>query len=97
MGTKRGEFHDPGDFLDGNAAAGDLESLFGTDMTMASGRCRGCGEQMMLAQTHAYLGGPGMVLRCPGCDSVLLRLVRSPTQTWLDAGGLDYVKIPAPA
>ncbi|MFI8306650.1 DUF6510 family protein [Streptomyces sp. NPDC085927] len=87
----------PPDFLDGNAAAGDLEALFGTDMTTASGRCHGCGAQMVLAQTHAYLGGPGMVLRCPGCDSVLLRLVRSPTRMWLDAGGLDYIAIPAPA
>ncbi|AVH54744.1 MULTISPECIES: DUF6510 family protein [Streptomyces] len=85
------------DFLDGNAAAGDLESLFGTDMTMATGRCHGCGEQMALAQTHAYLDGPGMVLRCPGCDGVLLRLVRSPAEMWLDASGLDYLKIPTPA
>lgn len=46
------------DFLDGNAAAGDLESLFGTDMTMASGQCHGCGKQMMLAETHAYLMRP---------------------------------------
>ncbi|CAM5619144.1 hypothetical protein GCM10010261_33350 [Streptomyces pilosus] len=87
----------PPAFLDGNAAAGDLELAFGTDMTMASGRCAGCGEQMMLAQTHAYLGGPGTVLRCPGCGSVLLRLVRSPGQTWLDAGGLGHLRIPAPA
>lgn len=84
-------------FLDGNAAAGDLQALFGTDMTMARGRCRNCGEQMMLAQTHAYLDGPGTVLRCPGCEGVLLRLVHSPSETWLDAGGLDYLKIPTPA
>lgn len=86
----------PPSFLDGNAAAGDLEFLFGTDMTRASGRCHGCGRQMTLAQTHAYLGGPGTVLRCPGCDNVLLRLVRSPGQTWLDAGGSDYLRIPTP-
>ncbi|MBZ4020409.1 DUF6510 family protein [Streptomyces purpurogeneiscleroticus] len=85
------------DFLDGNAAAGDLESLFGTDMTTASGRCSDCSKQMVLGQTHAYLDGPGMVLRCPGCESVLLRLVRSPAEIWLDAGGLDYLKIPTPA
>ncbi|MFH9174936.1 DUF6510 family protein [Streptomyces albogriseolus] len=65
---------EPG-FLDGNAAAGDLESLFGADMTMASGRCQGCGLRMRLAEAHAYLGGPGTVLRCPGCEDVLLRMV----------------------
>ncbi|MEU3300196.1 MULTISPECIES: DUF6510 family protein [unclassified Streptomyces] len=84
------------DFLDGNAAAGDLESVFGTDMTVATGRCRGCGQRMSLAQTRAYLRGPGIVLRCPGCESVLLRLVRSADQMWLDTGGLDYLRIPAP-
>ncbi|MFG3659746.1 DUF6510 family protein [Streptomyces sp. NPDC047706] len=83
-------------FLDGNAAAGDLQALFGTDMTTAWGRCRGCGEQMMLARTHAYLDGPGTVLRCPGCEGVLLRLVRSPTETWLDASGLDHLRMPIP-
>ncbi|AWW41458.1 DUF6510 family protein [Streptomyces cadmiisoli] len=84
------------DFLDGNAAAGDLESLFGTDMTMAFGRCSGCGAQMMLAETHAYLDAPGTVLRCPGCDNVLLSLVHSPTHMWLNTGGLDYLKVPVP-
>ncbi|MFI9543813.1 DUF6510 family protein [Streptomyces sp. NPDC052016] len=84
-------------FLDGNAAAGELQSLFGTDMTQASGRCRGCSAEMVLAQTHAYLGGPGTVLRCPGCEGVLLRLVRSPSRMWLDAGGLAYIQMPAPA
>ncbi|AWE54319.1 MULTISPECIES: DUF6510 family protein [Streptomyces] len=85
------------DFLDGNAAAGDLESLFGTDMTMASGQCHGCGRQMMLAETHAYLGGPGTVLRCPGCDGVLLRMVRSAHDMWLDASGLDHLRLPVSA
>jgi hypothetical protein len=84
-------------FLDGNAAAGDLADLFSTDMTMASGRCRGCGGQTLLAQTRAYLGGPGTVLRCPNCDYVLLRLVRSPIRTWLDTRGLAYLEFATPA
>ncbi|MEQ8145204.1 DUF6510 family protein [Streptomyces sp. NPDC005908] len=84
-------------FLDGNAAAGDLESLFGTDMTMASGQCQGCGRRMMLAEAHAYLGGPGTVLRCPGCEDVLLRMVRSPQHMWFDASGLNYLRVPASA
>ncbi|MEV5274358.1 DUF6510 family protein [Streptomyces werraensis] len=87
---------EPG-FLDGNAAAGDLESLFGADMTTAAGQCEGCGLRMRLAEAHAYLGGPGTVLRCPGCEDVLLRMVRSPNHLWLDASGLDYLRLPAAA
>ncbi|MGW6292050.1 DUF6510 family protein [Streptomyces sp. NPDC055058] len=85
------------DHLDGNAAAGDLESLFGADMTTASAQCHGCGRRTRLAEAHAYLGGPGTVLRCPGCEGVLLRLVRAPRDLWLDAAGMDHLRLPAPA
>ncbi len=82
-------------FHDGNAVAGALAELFSADMTQATGQCAGCGQRSALAQTHAYLGGPGIVLRCPTCDSVLLRLVRSPNQSWLDTSGLAYLEIPS--
>jgi hypothetical protein len=81
-------------FRDGNAVAGDLAELFGTDMTRAAGECGRCGTRTALAQTHAYLDSPGIVLRCPGCDSVLLRVVRSPSRAWLDTRGLAYLEMP---
>lgn len=85
---------DPQDYLDGNAAAGDLAEVFGWDVTRASGGCRGCGRRSRLAETHAYLGGPGVVLRCPGCEAVVLRVVRSPEVSWLDSSGLSYLQLP---
>lgn len=84
---------DASSFLDGNAAAGDLAQLFGTDMTVASGRCATCDHQLVLAEAHAFLGGPGTVLRCPDCGAVLFRMVRSPARIWLDASGLAYLEI----
>ena len=84
-------------FLDGNAAAGDLAEIFGTDMTDAAGECKGCGQRSRLAQMHVYIGGPGLVIRCPHCEASLLRLVRSPTRSWLDTGGLSYLEIRRPA
>ncbi len=81
-------------FLDGNAAAGELEALFGVDMTQTSGPCLGCGQQVIIAQAHAFLGGPGTVLRCPGCDHLLLRMVHSPDRTWLETSGLGYLELP---
>ena len=83
----------PSHHLDGNAAAGDLADLFGADMTSAVGRCVACGREVAMAETHAYLGGPGLVLRCPGCSKVLLRLVRSPSRMWLDVTGLTHLEI----
>ena len=82
--------------LDGNAAAGALTEIFGRDVTEAFGACRGCGRRSRLAEAHAYLGGPGVVLRCPGCEAVVLRAARSPADTWLDSGGLSYLQLPSP-
>ena len=82
--------------LDGNAAAGALAEVFGRDVTEAFGACRQCGRRSRLAETHTHLGGPGVVLRCPGCDAVVLRAVSSPTETWLDTGGLSYLQLPRP-
>jgi Family of unknown function (DUF6510) len=81
------------EFLDGNAAAGDLAQLFGTDMTRASGPCLGCGDHVVLAEAHAFLGGPGTVLRCPHCESVLLRLVQTSRRTWLETSGLGHLQL----
>jgi len=35
-----------------------------------------------------------MVARCPGCDSVLLRVVTRPNDTYLDLRGLTYLRVP---
>jgi DNA-directed RNA polymerase subunit RPC12/RpoP len=83
-------------FLDGSALAGELADCLGAEATAASGQCLSCSQELTLAQAHAYLGGPGMVLRCPGCQSVLLRLVRSPTHRWLDVRGLAYLQVETP-
>ena len=83
-------------YLDGNAVAGDLADVFGTDMTLASGQCAGCGDVSMLAQEHAYTNCPGTVLRCHGCGNVLLSMVRTPTRVCLDTSGFSSLNIPTP-
>jgi hypothetical protein len=79
--------------LDGNAAAGTLAELFTFDVTVAVGRCAGCGRVSTVADTRSYQDGPGLVVRCTGCDSVLLRVVSSPERTWLDLRGLAYLEV----
>jgi hypothetical protein len=60
-------------YIDGNGLAGVLTELFGTDMTSVPRRCSDCGLTSVLAAYRVYRGA-GYVLRCPGCDSVAMRI-----------------------
>ncbi|GAA1515762.1 DUF6510 family protein [Kribbella lupini] len=80
-------------YLDGNAAAGALSEVFAADLTAAIGRCAGCGRTGVFAEAHLYTDAPGLVARCPGCDDVLLRVVTTPTDTYLDLRGLTYLRV----
>jgi ribosomal protein S27E len=62
--------------LDGNAAAGLLSELFTPEATTAEVRCAGCGRTGAVGAAEVYADAPGMVLRCPGCDAVLMRFAR---------------------
>ena len=78
--------------LDGNAAGGDLRTVFAIDVTAATGRCAGCGSTGPLGSAQLYNRAPGLILRCPSCDAVLVRLVAAPGRTWLDVRGLAYLQ-----
>ena len=78
--------------LDGNAMAGMLETMFGTDMTAIPGRCAHCGTVNMVGAMRAYVGGPGAVLRCPACDEVVLRVVATTEATYVDVRGAAYLR-----
>jgi hypothetical protein len=73
--------------LDGNAAAGPFEQLFGVELTTAMVTCAGCGASAPFAEQRAFLAGPGTVLRCPGCDHLLARVVETRTELWLELSG----------
>ena len=64
--------------LDGNAVGGLLSEVFGEDLTGALGSCPDCGRHAELATLRAFTHAPGVVLRCPACDSVQLIVVRTP-------------------
>jgi ribosomal protein S27E len=83
--------------LDGNAAAGAFAEVLGCDVTTATLTCAGCGRIGAFAETHVYHRAPGIVVRCPGCDHVLARLVHTPTGVRLDLRGAQYWRIPFPA
>lgn len=76
------------DFLDGNALAGPLREVFAEDVTGAVATCTGCGLGGPVAALRVWPNGPGLVARCPGCEQVILRLVRGPDRVWLDLRGM---------
>jgi hypothetical protein len=84
-------------FLDGNAAAGELQNVFSVDVTSAIGQCATCGRVAPLADTRVYAFEPGIVIRCTGCESGLARLVKGAGCTWLDLRGLIFLRIETPA
>jgi hypothetical protein len=47
----------------------------------------------VLAETALYDRAPGLVVRCRGCDEVLLKLVDNGDRVWLDLRGLSYLEI----
>ena len=81
----------PCDYLDGNAAAGELSQIFAVDVTTVVGQCARCGARKCFAEAHVYMQGPGVVVRCAVCEHVLLRLVNVRQRVFLDTGGMTYL------
>lgn len=79
--------------VDGNAAAGILSELFVPDLTSARAKCAGCGMTRTIGALMVYAHGMGIVVRCPGCDRVVLRVARTPSHVWLDATGATSIVI----
>ena len=84
------------DYLDGNAAAGELSNLFAMDVTAAQGQCAHCGAKRRFAEAHLYMRGPGVVARCAVCQNILLRLVNVGERVLLDLRGMTYLRIETP-
>ena len=89
---------DDGDcgYVDGNAAAGMFAEAFRTEVSIAAVTCAGCGRSGRLADRHVYHRGPGLVARCPYCGEVNARMVRTPTDLWLELHGSTSWRIPVP-
>jgi hypothetical protein len=79
--------------FDGNAAAGPLSEVFAVDITTAVATCGQCGTTGALAAVHVYEGA-GTVLRCPDCDAVLLRLVRTRSGTCVEMCNIKVLRFP---
>jgi hypothetical protein len=79
------------DALDGNVIAGQLFEYFGSDMTMARGRCSHCGAEAVIAELRVYTRAPGNVVRCRSCGSVQMVLVTIGGSTQVHTGALELL------
>jgi len=80
-------------YLDGNAAAGELSKIFAVDLTNAFGQCANCHAKKPFAEAHLYMQCPGVVARCALCGHVLLRLVQVGQRAFLDLTGMTYLSL----
>ena len=82
--------------LDGNAVAGMLQELFARDMTAVPAECAHCGGRAEMGRLLAYTHGPGITLRCPFCQGVILRIALTDDWVYFDARGAAFVRFERP-
>src|SRR5690348_2499763 len=80
---------------DGNAAAGTLQVIFPFEMTLVQATCTGCGATNLIGATAAYMHGMGTVVRCPSCDTALIRVAQVKGRYFLDMRGIRVLQISA--
>jgi len=79
--------------LDGNAAGGILREIFPFEMTLVEGTCAHCSAIRAVGELIVYMSNMGTVMRCPACDNVLIRIVRTKDRYWLDMQGVRVLQI----
>ncbi len=79
--------------VDGSAVGGLLAAVFGAEMTATPGQCASCRTVSVVGTMRAYVRGPGVILRCPACAEVVLRIVQTPRGTMVDARGAAYLVV----
>ena len=82
--------------VDGNAVAGLLATVFAADLTSSPGECAHCHTVSLVGTLRAYVRGPGVVLRCPACTEVVMRIVQTPTSTIVDVSGVTRLRLERP-
>ena len=79
--------------LDGNAAAGVLQEIFPFEMTLVQATCTGCGATNAIGALAVYKHGMGTIVRCPFCDTALIRVAQTKGRYWLDMRGVRALQI----
>jgi len=83
--------------LDGSSIGGVLATLFGADVTGMPGQCASCHTVSLMGTMRVYMRGPGIVVRCPACTQIVLRLAETPGGSMVDLRGIAFVRIQHPS
>ncbi|HEX8991578.1 MAG TPA: DUF6510 family protein [Anaerolineales bacterium] len=79
--------------LDANAVAGIMQEIFGADMTASPTECAHCGQEGEVGTLLAFTQAPGVVLRCPACENVVVRITQTPDAYYIDARGAVFLRL----
>ncbi len=66
------------------------------EMTTAETTCAGCCAVNAVGRVDIYMHEPGVVVRCPGCEKVLMRIVHGRGRYWLDLTGTRCLEFAEP-
>jgi hypothetical protein len=80
--------------VDGNAIGGLLIEVFGQEMTGTHGSCAGCGAVNAIGSMIVYRSGPGDVVLCPSCETVLLVAASLPAGPRIYVSKLRWLESP---
>ena len=81
--------------LDGNEAGGSLSEIFVPEMTAARVTCVGCSSAHTMATLLRYGQEMGVILRCPTCNTAMLRMVRVRDRLHVDVSGTSFITVDA--
>jgi hypothetical protein len=81
--------------LDGNGAAGLLQEIFGTEMTVVVATCGSCGSAAQIGEDVVYAGGPGTVIRCRSCEGLLVVITQVRGRHCVDLMGIRALDLPS--
>jgi uncharacterized protein DUF6510 len=90
-----GVLGDDATWLDGNGVAGELADVFGFELTAIVRVCGSCGTAGAVGAHRAYRSA-GLVLRCPGCGDVAIRIARLPDRDVVLVRGSWSAELPRP-
>ena len=80
--------------VDGNAIAGILAETFGREMTDVRGRCSACGTVNAIGALPVYRSGPGDVIVCPACTTIVIVVTTLPDGPQLHFLAMSWVESP---
>lgn len=79
--------------LDGNCLGGLLAEIFRFDMSNAETVCGGCEMVRPVGALLVYRHEMGAVVRCAGCDHVLMQIAALPGKYRLNLSGMSWFEV----